>query len=274
LNYGKNRKYSESEKIKFDRNGVPTVKYGDDFKYNPVTISQYELMRYGQYLYGNENAFRKFIDAADKLLEVQNEAGALVYNFEWKYYLSDETYQPGWVSGMAQGVALSVFTRAYYTTQRDKYIKAGNKAIEFMTTSIEEGGTMSTLKDLDPSLSEYIFFEEYISSPNNYTLNGFMFTLLGLSDWKALNKEFQIDTNIAQKYFDFGIKTLINILPYYDIGGFSAYDLGHITFTKKKEPHIGIGYHAVHIYLLNTLHQITNERMLKQYEIIWRYYVE
>jgi len=78
--------------------------------------------------------------------------------------------------------------------------------------------------------------------------------------------------NTAEKYFDLGIKSLVKVLPYYDIGGFSAYDLGYLIYDK--EPHIGIGYHSVHIYLLHILHELTGERELQVFENLWRYYVE
>lgn len=274
LNYGQWKNYSESQKLTFDDNGVPKVKYRENFYYNPVTITQYALANYGKWL--NENAGiakEQFLTATDKLIDMQDESGAFRYNFPWKYYLTGETYQPGWVSGMAQGQALSALSRAYHLTKDMKYIDSGNKAIEFLVIPVEKGGTMSTLADLDPSLRDYIFFEEYVSIPNSYTLNGYMFALLGLYDWMEVTGEYQGSSNeLAEFYFKSGIKTLINVLPYYDIGGFSAYDLGHMTFDK--EPHVGVGYHAVHIYLLHALHSVTGQQELKYYEELWSSYVD
>lgn len=274
LNYGQWKKFRETENLTFDDQGVPKVRYGDDFHYNPVTIAQYALAQYGNYiLNGDEGAKYRFLTAVDKLLTLQDEEGALRYTFPWKYYLTGEVFEPGWVSGMAQGQALSALSRAYYVTRDPRYLEAGNKALEFMIRPVEEGGTMSTLEDLDPSLKDYIFFEEYISTPNNYTLNGFMFALLGLYDWQALSEKYHKQRdNVAKHYFELGIKTLINVLPYYDIGGFSSYDLGHLTFNKA--PHVGVGYHAVHIYLLHALHSVTGEKWLQHFETVWRYYVE
>lgn len=274
LNYGVSISYRETEKITFDEKNIPKVKYGENFYYNPVTVAQYALTKYGQYMHiGMESTKEQFLIATNKLLDMQDELGAFRYVFPWKYYLTGEIYAPGWISGMAQGQALSVLGRAYYLTNDKKYLEAGNKAVKFLITPIEKGGTMSTLKDLDPSLAEYIFFEEYISTPNNYTLNGYMFTLLGLYDWKIVTKKYQKQCiNLAETYFDLGINTLVRILPYYDIGGFSTYDLGHITFGKK--PHLVGGYHAAHINLLHALYSITNNKALKEFEILWSSYVD
>lgn len=274
LNYGISKNYKETKRMIFDEEAIPKVKYGEEFYYNPVTVSQYALSKYGQYLrMGDELSKEKFLIAVNKLLDMQDGSGAFRYFFPWKYYLTGETFAPGWVSGMAQGQVLSVLSRAYFLTKDQKYLIAGNKAIEFLITPVEKGGTMSTLEDLDVSLKRYIFFEEYVSSPNNYTLNGFMFTLLGLYDWSVVTKKYQNrEKNLASSYFDSGINTLIHILPYYDIGGFSAYDLGHLTFHKK--PHIGVRYHAVHINLLHALHSVTYNNKLKDFETLWSSYIE
>src|SRR5690606_29452397 len=127
-------------------------------------VSQYALTQYGIYISNrDEGAKHRFLAAVDRLLKMQDEEGAFRYNFAWKYYLTKEIYEPGWVSGMAQGQALSALSRAYYVTHDPKFIEAGNKALDFMIRPVEEGGTMTTLGDLHPSLTNYIFFEEYIS---------------------------------------------------------------------------------------------------------------
>jgi len=39
--------YRESARVKFDQAGIPKVKYGEHFFYNPVTIAQYALKKWG-----------------------------------------------------------------------------------------------------------------------------------------------------------------------------------------------------------------------------------
>ncbi|MDU6878641.1 MAG: cell wall-binding repeat-containing protein [Clostridium botulinum] len=69
------------------------------------------------------------------------------------------------------------------------------------------------------------------------------------------------------------MKSLKQILKYYDIGGFTCYDLGYITKNREK-PHIAVNYHGVHIYLLNALYSITNDRVLYDYYKLWKAYVD
>lgn len=172
---------------------------------------------------------------------------------------------------MDQGQALSVLARAYLVSNDERYLKAGDLALEYLIRPVSEGGVMDTLEDLDVSLKDNIIFEEYISEPASYTLNGFMFTLLGLYDWSEIEAYRGKENNVSNEYFKKGILTLKKILPYYDIGGFTAYDLGYIT--HKVKPHVGVGYHAVHIYLLHALYTVTSDESLHEYEQLWASYV-
>ena len=271
LNYGNNKEILFNFKeLKFDNEGMPKVKYGEVYYYNPVTLAQYSLSVYGEYLKG-ENTKENFLKIADKLLTLQDSRGGFLYNFQWRYYLNNYDYKPGWVSAMAQGQALSVLARAYEITGNKKYLEAGNKALNFLITPISKGGVMANLGSLSSSLKNNIIFEEYISHVPTYTLNGFMFSLLGLYDWA--NVDDSNKKNTAEKYFNEGIKSLTQILKYYDIGGFTCYDLGYITKNREK-PHIAVNYHGVHIYLLNSLYSITNDRILYDYYKLWKAYVD
>jgi heparosan-N-sulfate-glucuronate 5-epimerase len=254
-----------------DSQGIPQVKYGDNFYYNPVTVAQYALYLYGKYL-RNEAVFSEFKGAVDKLLSMQDENGAFRFPFSWHYYLTGKNFKPGWVSGMAQGQALSVLARAYAQTKDAHYLDAGNKAFKFLLTPVNAGGVMDTLADLNPALDQNIIFEEYPAKPAPFTLNGFMFTLLGCYDWWQLNPGSTGGIfNIAAASFVAGLNTLDIILHYYDIGGFATYDLGYITYHTS--PNLDLFYFAVDIYLLHALYSISGDQTLKQYELLWASYV-
>ncbi|GAA0747115.1 cell wall-binding repeat-containing protein [Clostridium oceanicum] len=273
LNYGPNKSILFNlNNIKLDKDGNPVVLYNGKYQYNPVTLAQYSLSLYGEYLKGT-NTKESFLKVTDKLMTLQNSKGAFTYNFPWRYYLNSKDYSSGWYSGMAQGQALSVFTRAYKLTKDKKYLEAGNKALKFMITPVSKGGTMDTLSCIDKTLGKNIIFEEYISNPSSYTLNGFMFSLLGLYDWSQLSNVNIDNSKISKEYFNKGISTLEKILPYYDLGGFTAYDLGFMV-RKNTQPHIGVNYHGVHIYLLNALYSITQDKTLYDYYRLWKSYVD
>ena len=272
LNYGMGR-CDPSPKTIHDANGVVKLKRGDGYYYHPVGSAQCGLKAYGRYLRGDKSALQEAIRYADNLLTLQNKEGAYEYPFPYVYYLTGETLAPGWVSGMAQGQALSLLARVFMATGEPVYLNSGRKALSFLLTPVAHGGVMTTLEDLDPSLSRYIFFEEYISAPSNYTLNGYLFALLGLYDWSRLPSDINARQSLADDYFRKGIETLIPLLPYYDAGSWSSYDLGYITFGAKQ-PNLSNSYHGVHIYLLNAIYSVTGIPRILMYRNRFISYVE
>jgi hypothetical protein len=262
--------FNES-KLKRDSQGIPLVKYGEGFYYNPVTIAQYALYQYGKFLQ-KQASFNDFKIAADKLLKLQDSSGAFRYAFPWRYYLTGKKFKPGWVSGMAQGQALSVFARAYAWTKDLRYLDAGNKAFRFLLTPVQVGGVLDTMADLDSSLERFIIFEQYPVKPASYTLNGFMFTLIGCYDWWQLDPgAIEGDCKMAAVSLAAGLRTLEKILRYYDVGGFASYDLGYITYHAA--PKLDPFYFAVDIYLLHALYAVSGNGALRRYELLWASYV-
>ncbi len=155
-----------------------------------------------------------------------------------------------------------------------KYLEAGNKVLSFLLTRKEAGGVRVDLGDLAPELSEYVYFEEYVSTPNSYTFNGYMFTLLGLYDWSVLTERYpnEVEGNDAGYYFREGAESLRLIVHLFDVGGFSNYDLGYMNFPMA--PRLIPSYHAHHIRLLHALHSITGIERFKEMENRFISYIE
>lgn len=270
--------YTDQNIVRFDPKGIPMVKYYDNFYYNPVTIDQYALSYYNIYLRdknnSKENKYMKqqFLNAADWLIDNMDSSGAFRYSFNYKHYLDENELQPGWISAMAQGQALSVFARAYHLTWDRKYIDAGNAVFKFLVTKTSDGGAMDNLGSLNPSLEDYIFFQLYVTSPPSYTLNGHMYTLMGLYDWSNISNNKEISEE-AKTYFDKGLDTVKYILPYYDIGGFVTYDLGFLTKPGIK-PTINFDYYGSHLTLLDAFYLITKDETFSYYRNLWTSYIE
>ncbi|QCI13294.1 hypothetical protein E6B08_18825 [Pseudomonas putida] len=261
MNYSKTQSFKNEGRIKLDGNGLPTVLYESQYQYNPITISNFALYEYGKNL--PERPTNKFWAATNKLMSMQGFDGSFRYGFSFKHYALSKSYPVGWSSGMAQGLAMSVLARAYTFDKRQDYLDAGNKALDFLMVPVSHGGPLSSMAGLDPSLNNYIFFEEYIGDRGIYTLNGYMFTLIGLYDWWSVT-----GSEKAHEAFQEGMKTLVKILPYYDFGGSSSYDLTFRTYGREK-PHYNIRYHSTHIYLLNNLYSITKNKTLKEFSEHW-----
>lgn len=264
LDYSR-KSYRETANLKFDDAGLPMVRSRDKFLYNPVTLGQFALS-----VASDGTNPDLFSVATRKLLELQSEDGAFRYNYPFRHYTNASNYAPGWVSGMAQGVVLSALARAYHQSKDERYKSAGNKALSFLQVK-HPYGPMTDLGDLKPEWSNKIWFQEYLTDPHVYTLNGYMFTLLGLYDWAQVT-----ESSEAKDLFDQGMETLLIVLPLYDMGNFTAYDLSFIThpeslpYLEPRLPHVAARYHKVHIDLLNALHQITGNETVRQYEEAWR----
>lgn len=267
LNYGQTYNFRESAFLRFDAEGLPMQKAQneDKFFYTPGTLAQYALAMHGK------NDLPMFVKAAKKLQEVQGKNGALTYGYAWRHYAEPRDYAPGWFSGMDQGLALSVYARAYLVTKEKGFIDKGNKVLEFLLRPFPDG-PRSDLRDLDPSLEHYVFFEEYIADPHVYTLNGYVFTLLGLYDWWKI-----AGSATAEDYFKRGVTTLEKVLPYFDIGTFSAYDLSYITsqkpYLEQLPPRLAARYHALHIAQLRALESVTGSEVFRQFAEKWNGYV-
>ncbi len=271
LNYGSVLDYNPTHDFTFDGDGIPMLRLGGNLYYAPVNLGQVALWRYGRYLRGMEPA-TEFLKLADFLTGLQDERGAFLYPYPFGYYLTGELFEPGWTSGMAQGVGMSVLARAFLVTGDPKYREAGDRALAFLTTPAGLGGPQNTLWALDLSLGGYTTLEEFPSHPPYYTLNGFMFTMLGLYDWEQLDPAAGTTAATAREWFDRSLVTLLYTLPYYDAGGFSTYDLGHVI--AGASPNLQPEYHLIHVYLLHALHSITGVDRLKCFERLWHAYVE
>jgi hypothetical protein len=270
LNFAATRSFGESTRLRLDPEGLPTVLYADgQYHYNPVTLSQFALALHGRLRRGEEvlDAFRR---AADKLVSLQDDRGAFRYDFAYRRR-TGQVLEPGWVSGMAQGQALSALARAAVSLDDPRYREAGDAALAFLEVEIAEGGPATNLGLLDPALSGYRFFEEYPTQPPPYTLNGYMFALLGLYDWSHLPGGGASSERAGELFWE-GVEVLEQLLPYFDVGGFTTYDLHDLTHPAAS-PLLSPGYHAVHVYLLHALQSITRRQAIAHYRGLWSAYV-
>ena len=223
---------------------------------NPVKIIQFGLSEYNTFnvsriIRSKNNAIR----IADYLMDYMKD-GVLQYNFDYPIYGTNYKINAPWGSAMAQGQVLSLFARINYITKNPKYIIAGKKVLETLDKKIEDGGFKTYFNG-------HPFYEEYPTKYPFYTLNGFMFCLIGLFDFYSCTKY-----SLSLKLFEDGIKTLKMILPYYDTTMFSLYDLGHIVQYKRK-PLVNEKYHIIHINQLIVINSIEPSDIFKYFINKW-----
>lgn len=238
-------------------------------KRNRVKVMKLTL--YGSGKVGNvslseEEDLRMFIDGADWFVGNQDERGGwpsnVIFNQGRKKYPQAEELHPGWYGAMCQGQAISVLCRAYHVTGDATYLEAAEAALEPFKKRSEEGGVKAVFMDkLD-------WYEEYPTNPSTFILNGFMYSLIGLYDLKQTN----VHNSLAKQLYDRGMKSLTELLPFYDAGSSTFYDLRH--FTMKTTPKIARwDYHSTHINQLLLLSTIDNSSILFNTAERWRGYM-
>jgi hypothetical protein len=240
----------------FDSNGIPIVNYGGAIgvQYNPVTISQYALATYQEYLDTENGTYReKFLLQANWLVSNANQKGNFSvweYKFDWPIY----NLTNPWVSSMAQGEGISVLTRAYFLTQNESYLNAAQTALNAFEVEFNQSGVRLTDSD-------GVWFEEYADqgARKSKVLNGFLFAQLGLYEYY-----FATNNNQAYRLFCQGTDTLAANLHRYDTGTWSYYDLlGHVASSA---------YHRLHIEQLGKMYEITHIAIFLEYGQLFERY--
>lgn len=245
----------------FDENGVPVHVDGEGPYYYYVTVAQYGLMEYGYFLDHREEAHRRnCLAAAEVMLRKQDVRGGWPHErVHFRVPVNDEL-KAGWYCGMAQGQAVSLFARAHSLTKDPVYREAAHRALEVVNTPVERGGVLAKIGGLD-------FYEEYPTTPSSYTLNGFMFCLIGLYDGVRVFQD-----ELAGELLARGLRTLEAVLPLYDNGRLSVYDLRHITNPGGCPKSMDQKYHILHIKLLEVLNGIHPSPVFAFYIDKWRHY--
>jgi heparosan-N-sulfate-glucuronate 5-epimerase len=243
-------------RTRLDSRGIPLVKYGETWAHNPVTAAQRGLQQFSRWtLDGVHARLEDAVSLARWLCETQDsETGMWSYNFDFPVGGFGTTLERPWHSAMAQGQAMSLLTRVHQATNDRSFLQAARAACSPLDHGIREGG-------LRADFFGHPYFEEYPTDPPSFTLNGFMFTLLGLYDLAQ-------DDTAAADLLQIGMGTLVYCLPFYDTRSTSAYHLGHIT-NPPRQVHSSKEYHALHLKQLRALNSVRPNQTLSYYARMW-----
>ncbi|CAB3402916.1 unnamed protein product [Caenorhabditis bovis] len=192
----------------------------------------------------------------DWLVENQDSTGGWPVPVERSIAERKLVLPPGWHSAMAQGHGLSVLTRAYKLFDKEKYLDAAIRGIDLFKKNSSDGGVVAHFFDVP-------WYEEYPTTPGSFVLNGFMYSLIGLYDMSQLtvpNANSTVSEAISQsgELYRTGIGSLRKLLPLFDTGSGTIYDLRHVGLATA--PNLARwDYHAVHVYLLKWIANIEND---------------
>lgn len=240
-----------------DRRGVPLVDYPFGRAYNPVTTSQYGLAQWtvGR-KYHRSGRIRIALRMADWLVRTQRQgSGMWLYRFDYQAPGAGLLPNP-WGSALAQGHAISLLRRAYHRTRERRYLTAARRGLRPLMHSVSGGGLVRRWEGLP-------FYEEYpTKEAPTYVLNGFQQSLLGLHDLSDVSLA-------ARRLFSRGMKTLVRMLPLYDLGdGRSTYSLAHLNWPALPTA-ANPSYHLSHVGMLRLLDRIRPHPALRRYGRLW-----
>ena len=190
------------------------------------------------------------ISAGDWLVSNQNKFGGWDIKVKRKLSGGELILTEGWHSAMAQGHAISLLTRLYHVTGDIRYLNASKRAIALFDTESFQRGVKAMFFD------KFVWYEEYPTVPSIFVLNGFIYSLFGLYDLSQV-----CDDHLCQKsgyLFEEGIRSLEAMLPLFDSGSGSFYDLRHLKIDVA--PNIARwDYHSTHINQLLYLYTIVRK---------------
>ncbi len=167
-------------------------------------------------------------------------------------YHDDFGGQPNpWWSALPQGLALSVFVRAYDATREPRWLDAADRALLPFTRLQADGGVLS-------SGGGYTWIEEYMPPYAPHVLNGAIWATFGLIDYQACRGDAAsraaIDTEVATLH--------ANLVRYEWEGGWSYYDLRGTNLAHSY-------YHRLHVLLLCGLGRVAGDVLFTETARRW-----
>jgi D-glucuronyl C5-epimerase C-terminus len=160
----------------------------------------------GYYLSGHENANLKQL-----LGEVMPLATDRAGGIAWEYMFHFDGGSPPWTSGLSQGTALQVLSRAWSRFKEQPYLTAAQQALGIYETPPPQGVRVQTQAGAE--------YAEYTYAPSDHILNGFIQADVGLYEYTSITKD-----PLGLKLFEEGDAEARSETPHYDTGAWSMYD--------------------------------------------------
>ena len=143
------------------------------------------------------------IDLASKLKEkAEYSEGGMFFIFDEQYSRFD--LKGRYSSGIVQGKAASFFLRCYRLTKENRFKEWAKKCLLSAWKPIEDSGCLRNLPN------DHFWIEEYPSPKPSMVLNGYLFYIIGLAEYLAIED----DPDLRSK-FETSLNTALTWLPNY-----------------------------------------------------------
>ncbi|KPK87695.1 MAG: hypothetical protein AMS27_01815, partial [Bacteroides sp. SM23_62_1] len=214
-----------------DSNLIPIIHYSFGDYRNPVTTCHTAFAFYDELSKNNDSInYAGFINNANWLLDNCDSNYYLHYEFNFTH--GGEVLPAGWVSGMAQGLALAVLSMACDLTGEQKYLDGADG---IFTTMYKNSGNYWCI-GVDEK--DYYWLEEYPCSRFCHVFNGMVSGLWGLWCYYTITGD-----HFAGIMLEAGIKSVVDNYPQWNCPN---QDLSYYCLHYNKN----INYHNKHILQL------------------------
>ncbi len=241
-----------------DKKGIPLfnlkyVRLRGNPVYHPTAIIQYGLAHHTLYQNGDAAAEEIFLKCAGWLEDNATwEPRKRFLAWYYPYRLRMPAISPPWISGMAQGQALSLLLRAYQQTASPQTAEVAWQAAKSFLYELQDGGILTQ------TTGGNMFVEELASAPAIHILNGCLYSLVGLYEYLSIFPDTQLQGVLRSC-----VSGIEEVLPNFDLGWWSRYSLGLHWNTASFH------YHDVHISLLTYLGNILDLEIFRDYAFRW-----
>lgn len=240
----------------FDADSIPLKSVHDKIILQPVEVIQYCYTILDELVYPAkdtthllyvEHLTKRLLDSATYL----DSSILIPYNFDFPLHgHKSDLMEAPWYSAMAQGQMLSLVVRLYELTGKTYYLDVSRKVFNSYKR-IKGKGARPWISCIDNNKN--IWYEEYPRDFPAFTLNGKIFSILGLYDYYRITKDKEVAV-----WLKGGLTTIKNNIYRFRVeGDCSLYCLKHHECGIKE-------YHALHIEQLNVLYEITQDELFAQ----------
>jgi hypothetical protein len=174
-----------------------------------------------------------------------------VWEYQFPWTSGGVRVESPWISGMSQGLVMSIFTEAYRRTQLPEWKTRAYETFNSFQVTWSQGGVM-----LDDTTRGY-WWEEF--HPEVKIWNGSVQALVDVGFLWTVTQD-----TMVKRIFDRGIESLKHYTPEYDTGSWTLYSL--------TQGHNSVAYHDYHVALMDVLYSQTGDPWFKATADRWRNY--
>ena len=230
---------------------------------HPVVYAQYGISALMEYHRTGDTVWldraKRHAQKLTQIKVVRDGAWWYPYRFPWTYY--ERTLTTPWWSGMAQGEALSLFTRLAEETGDPAWDEAADRTWASFSQPYSATLPWSSLV-----VDKNLYFEEFASNqPPLLVLNGHVFAMFGLYDyWRHTG-----NAEVA-RYFDGAATTVLDrMMPLVRLDNGVSYYCVQAEYCQSPLWQ-NQKYHVIHSWQLDTLTRLTGNQEFTEWADVLR----